>query len=95
MGTIIMVAAVLEIHIETKPVAKETGPPAGVSIVGVSIVGKEREAYVIDPSQQSQQRRLRVGDQIAGYTVKGIDRAALTNTPSPLGSPEAVSAAVE
>jgi hypothetical protein len=50
-------------------------PPVGVTLVGVSIVGKEREAIVTDAGQGNQQRRLRVGDAIGdGYTVKHIER---------------------
>src|SRR5262249_53492259 len=49
---------------------REVGPPQGVTIVGMRIVGRDREVFVTDASQGTQQRRLRVGDQVAGYTVK-------------------------
>src|SRR6266516_3420839 len=62
-----------------------TKPPDNVSVVGVRIFGKDREAFVSDGTQgQAVTRRVRLGDQIAGYTVKGIERTALTLT-SPSG----------
>ena len=67
-------------------VPKETGPPPGVSVVGIRILGKDREALVTDQSQGTQQRRLRVGDQVGGYTVQQIAASSLTLT-SPSGDP--------
>ena len=62
-----------------------TKPPDNVTVVGVRIFGKDREAFVTDGTQgQAVTRRVRPGDQIAGYTVKGIERTALTLT-SPSG----------
>ena len=62
-----------------------TQPPDNVTVVGVRIFGKDREAFVTDGTQgQAVTRRVRLGDQIAGYTVKGIERTALTLT-SPSG----------
>ena len=62
-----------------------TQPPDNVTVVGVRIFGKDREAFVTDGTQgQAVTRRVRPGDQIAGYTVKGIERTALTLT-SPSG----------
>ena len=60
----------------TAPVTK---PPDNVTVVGVRIFGKDREVFVSDGSAGAAvTRRLRVGDQIAGYTVKGIDPTAVT-----------------
>lgn len=60
-------------------VARETGPPQGFTVVGVRIVGKDREVFVTDASQGNQQRRLRTGDQLAGgYTIKAIEATSLT-----------------
>jgi len=62
-----------------------TKPPDNVSVVGVRILGKDREAFVSDGTQgQAITRRVRTGDQIAGYTVKAIERTAVTLT-SPSG----------
>jgi len=63
-----------------------TKPPDNVTVVGVRIFGKgDREAFVNDGTQGGAvTRRLRVGDQLAGYTVKAIDRTAVTLT-SPSG----------
>jgi hypothetical protein len=51
----------------------EAGPPDNLKITGVRILGADREAFVIDTTQNNQQRRLRVGDQISGYTVRTIE----------------------
>ena len=62
-----------------------TKPPDNVNVVGVRIFGKDREAFVSDGTQgQPITRRVRSGDQIAGYTVKAIERTAVTLT-SPSG----------
>jgi hypothetical protein len=62
-----------------------TKPPDNVTVVGVRILGKDREAFVSDGTQgQAITRRVRTGDQIAGYTVKAIERTAVTLT-SPSG----------
>jgi hypothetical protein len=68
---------------ETAPV---TAPPAGVTFVGSRILGRDREAFVVDASQGNQQRRLRAGDQVGGYTVKAVEPARLLLT-SPSGDP--------
>src|SRR5207253_2651643 len=52
-----------------------------VTIVGVRIFGKDREAFVTEAGAQ---KRLRTGDQVAGYTVKAIDSGGVTLT-SPSG----------
>ncbi len=59
-------------------VVKETGPPAGVTLVGVRIFGKDREVFLTDQSQGNVQRRLRIGDQVVGYTIKAIDPTGVT-----------------
>src|SRR5262249_11098929 len=66
------------------PVVRETGPPPGVSVVGIRILGRDREVFVTDASQGNQQRRLRPGDQVGGYTVKSIEATQLVLT-SPSG----------
>ena len=58
-----------------------TGPPANVAIVGVRIFGKDREVFVTEAGAQ---KRLRTGDQVAGYTIKAIDPEGVTLT-SPSG----------
>src|SRR5207249_1806871 len=58
-----------------------TGPPANVTLVGVRIFGKDREVFVTEAGAQ---KRLRTGDQVAGYTVKAIDPGGVTLT-SPSG----------
>jgi hypothetical protein len=70
----------------TPPPPKETGPPPGVTVVGFRLFGSDREAFVTDSSQTqgSQQRRLRTGDQIGGYSVKRIEATGLVLT-SPSG----------
>ena len=70
-----------EVKIETP---KETGPPPGLTVSGVRIFGKDREVFVTDASQANAQRRLRIGDQIVGYTIKSITATGLTLT-SPSG----------
>jgi hypothetical protein len=77
-------------------VPKQIEPPKGVTVVGISIVGREREAFITDTSQPGtpgqvvppgqagqsgqggQQRRLRIGDQIQGYTVRAVEQTGLT-----------------
>jgi len=72
-----------EIKVEVAPPV--TKPPDGVTIVGVRIFGKDREVFMNDASQApASGRRLRLGDQIAGFTVKGIEPAGVVLT-SPSG----------
>ncbi len=54
------------------PAPKEIGPPPNLTLVGIRMVGRDREAFVTDAAQGNQQRRLRVGDQVAGYTLKSV-----------------------
>ena len=54
--------------------------PAGVTVVGVAKVGKEREAFITDASQGAGQRRVRTGDAVVGYTVKTIKEATVIFT---------------
>jgi len=62
----------------TTAVAPVTKPPDNVTVVGVRIFGKDREVFVNDASQNpATTKRLRVGDQVQGYTVKGIRPAAV------------------
>jgi hypothetical protein len=66
---------------ESKPaeVVKETGPPPGITVVGVRIFGGDREVFVTDTTQgAAAQRRLRVGDDVGGYTVKTIEATSVT-----------------
>lgn len=55
------------------PTPKEIQPPPNVSVVGVRILGNDREAFVVDLGQGTQQKRLRIGDRLGDYTVKAID----------------------
>lgn len=72
-----------EVKVEVAPPV--TKPPDGVTIVGVRIFGKDREVFMNDASQApASGRRLRLGDQIAGFTVKAIDPAGVVLT-SPSG----------
>src|SRR5262249_20020321 len=55
------------------PPPKETAPPPGLTVVGIRMLGdRDSEAFITDASQANQQRRLRVGDQVGGYTLKTI-----------------------
>ena len=64
------------------------GPPTNLTVAGVRISGKNREAFVTDSSQGNRQQRLHVGDQVAAvvsgqpgtvnYTIKTIDPTGLT-----------------
>lgn len=63
----------------TAAVPRQTEPPPGITVVGVRILGRDREAFVSDASGGNPtQKRLRLGDEIAGYTVKVIEPDALT-----------------
>jgi hypothetical protein len=56
-----------------------TKPPDNVTVVGVRIFGKDREVFVNDASATpAVGRRLRAGDQIAGYTIKAIEPTAVS-----------------
>jgi hypothetical protein len=76
------------------PVPKVTEPPPNVTVTGVRIFGKDSEVFVTDASQGNQQRRLRIGDQVGGYTVKLIDPTGLTLA-SPSGDEVTMSLAIE
>src|SRR5262249_30533690 len=55
------------------PPPKEAPPPPGLTVVGIRMLGdRDSEAFITDASQANQQRRLRVGDQVGGYTLKTI-----------------------
>src|SRR5262245_57762749 len=54
------------------PPPKEVGPPPNLTLVGVRMIGKDREIFVTDAGQGNQQKRLRIGDQLGGYTLKTI-----------------------
>jgi hypothetical protein len=70
-----------EIKVEVAPVTK---PPDNVTVVGVRIFGKDREVFMNDGTQTpAAGRRLRLGDQIAGFTVKAIEpTGAVLTSPS-------------
>lgn len=76
------------------PVAKAPEPPPNVTVVGVRIFGRDSEVFVVDASQGNQQRRLRIGDQVGGYTVKAIDATGLTLA-SPSGDEVSMALAIE
>ena len=60
-----------ETKVDTTPITK---PPDNVVVVGVRILGKDREAFVNDGTQNPAiGRRLRTGDTVAGYTMKKIE----------------------
>ncbi|MCW5893802.1 MAG: hypothetical protein KIT14_25085, partial [bacterium] len=64
---------------EVKIVApKEAPPPPNLTIAGIRIVGKDREAFITDASAGNQQKRMRIGDEVGGYTVKTIDLTRVT-----------------
>jgi hypothetical protein len=56
----------------------EAAPPPDVTVVGMRILGKDREVFLIDKTQNNVQRRLRVGDPVGSYTVKAIEPTAVT-----------------
>lgn len=59
---------------------RQTEPPPNVTVVGVRIVGKDHEVFVSEAagSGAGGQRRLRVGDEVGGYTVKSVQPTAVT-----------------
>jgi hypothetical protein len=69
---------------EAKPavVAVEVTPPPGVSLVGVRMLGKDREGFILDASQGNQQRRIRLGDTVGNFTVKSIRTNSVVLTTS-------------
>jgi len=60
------------------PPPKEVGPPPNLTLVGVRMIGKDREVLVTDAGQGNQQKRLRIGDQLGGYTLKTIQPSRVT-----------------
>lgn len=79
---------------DAKPVAvvpKETNPPPNTTLVGVRILGADREAFV---NELGTVKRLHVGDQIAGYTVKGVSTDGL-ELASPSGDPVTMALTME
>jgi len=68
--------AVEAVEVQAAPVTKA---PDGVTIVGVRIFGEDREVFVSDTTQGSAvPRRLRTGDQVAGYTITAIEPNAVS-----------------
>jgi hypothetical protein len=61
---------------------KETGPPPSLNLVGVRIMGKDREAFINDTTAPAgaQLRRMRSGDQVSGFSVKTIEPTRVTLT---------------
>jgi hypothetical protein len=51
----------------------EASPPTGIDVVGIRSIGGDQEAFIRDGSQGNTQRRVRMGDEVAGYTVQSID----------------------
>jgi len=51
----------------------EAPPPTGIEVVGVRSIAGDQEAFLRDASQGNVQRRVRMGDEVAGYTVQSID----------------------
>ena len=60
------------------PPPKEVGPPPNLTLVGVRMIGRDREILVTDAGQGNQQKRLRIGDQLGGYTLKTIQPSRVT-----------------
>jgi hypothetical protein len=58
-------------EVKAAPV-KEIGPPPNLTLVGVRMIGRDGEVLVTDAAQANQQRRLRIGDQVGGYTLKTV-----------------------
>jgi hypothetical protein len=61
---------------------KETGPPPSLTLSGVRILGKDREAFITDTTAPAGQqlKRMRSGDQVSGYSVKSIEPTRVTLT---------------
>jgi hypothetical protein len=51
----------------------ELPPPTGIEVVGIRLLGDDEEAFIRDATQQNAQRRVRTGDEVAGYTVQSIN----------------------
>jgi hypothetical protein len=64
-------------EVKAAPV-KEIGPPPNLTLVGVRMIGRDREVLVTDAAQANQQRRLRIGDQVGGYTLKTVGPSRVT-----------------
>jgi hypothetical protein len=64
-------------EVKAAPV-KEVGPPPNLTLVGVRMIGRDREVFVTDAAPANQQKRLRIGDQIGGYTLKTVGPARVT-----------------
>jgi hypothetical protein len=47
-------------------------PPPGLTVVGVRLLGEDAEAFVKDSATANEQRRVRLGDDVGGYTVQEI-----------------------
>jgi hypothetical protein len=57
---------------------KEAPPPPNLTLAGIRMVGRDREAFITDASAGNQQKRMRIGDEVGGYTVKTIDLTRVT-----------------
>ena len=55
----------------------EIPPPTGIDVVGIRLIGDDPEAFIRDASQGNAQRRVRTGDEIAGFTVQSINATAI------------------
>jgi hypothetical protein len=51
----------------------EVPPPTGIEVVGIRLIGDDPEAFIRDASQGNAQRRVRTGDEVAGFTVQNIN----------------------
>jgi hypothetical protein len=99
----VMVAAIVDRDLfdpsRSKPTEQQAAPvaaaavppPQNVQISGVRVLGKDREAFLIDGGQS---RRVRVGDQVQGYIIKTIRTSEIVMA-SPSGEPVSLSLAVE
>ncbi|HXJ37080.1 MAG TPA: hypothetical protein VMS22_23885 [Candidatus Eisenbacteria bacterium] len=58
------------------PVPHEA-PPTGVTLAGIRILGKDREAIITEATSANAQRRIRNGDPVGNFTVKTIGRSSV------------------
>ena len=55
----------------------EVPPPTGIEVVGIRLIAGDQEAFIRDASQGNAQRRVRTGDEVAGFTVQSINATAV------------------
>lgn len=55
------------------PVPTPAPPPPTLKLAGVVVVGKTREALLVDTAQGNKHLRMRIGEDLMGYRVARID----------------------